>query len=194
MNFIPYILEQSETGERGYDIYSRLLHDRIILLTSEINDDVASLIISELLYLDSISSDDIYIYINSPGGSITSGLAIYDTINFISSKVNTVCVGLAASMASFILAAGTGLRYALPHSEIMIHQPYGGIEGVVSDIDIQAKRLIRTKNQMNRLLSILTNQNIEKIENDTERDYYMNADEALEYHIIDEIIKKKKDY
>ena len=145
MNFIPYILEQNEGGERGYDIYSRLLKDRIILLTGEINDNLASLIISELLYLDSLNKQDISLYINSPGGSITAGLAIYDTIHYISAKVNTICLGMAMSMGAFLLASTTGKRYALPHSEIMIHQPYGGMQGVVSDIDIQAKRLIKTK-------------------------------------------------
>ena len=148
MNYIPYILEQTEGGERGYDIYSRLLRDRIIILTGEINDQMAETIIAELLYLDSISNADICIYINSPGGSITSGLAIYDTIHYIKSKVNTLCLGMAASMAAFLLASATGKRMALPNSEIMIHQPYGGINGVVSDIDIQAKRLINIKRKI----------------------------------------------
>ncbi|MGM9968777.1 MAG: ATP-dependent Clp protease proteolytic subunit [Anaeroplasma sp.] len=192
MNYIPYILEQSDNGERGYDIYSRLLKDRIILLTGEINDDIASLIVSQLLYLDSVSNDDINIYINSPGGSITSGLAIYDTIHFINSKVNTVCIGMAASMAAFLLASTSGKRYALKHSEIMIHQPYGGMQGVVSDIDIQARRLLKTKEQMNQLLAIHTGQTIEKIEKDTERDYYMSASEALKYNIIDKILIKNE--
>ena len=193
MNYVPYILEQSDNGERGYDIYSRLLKDRIIILTGEINDDTSQLIVSELLYLDSISNEDIYIYINSPGGSITSGLAIYDTIHFIKSKVNTVCIGMAASMAAFILASTSGKRYALKHSEIMIHQPYGGMQGVVSDINIQAKRLLKTKDQMNKLLAKHTGQSIDKIEKDTERDYYMSALEALEYNIIDKIINKNED-
>lgn len=191
MNYIPYILEQNENGERGYDIYSRLLKDRIILLTGEINDDLASVIVSQLLYLDSINNDDIWIYINSPGGSITSGLAIYDTIAFINSKVNTVCIGMAMSMGAFLLASTTGKRYALPHSEIMIHQPYGGMQGVVTDIDIQTKRLLKTKKQMNELLAYHTKHSIEKIEYDTERDYYMSAKEALEYNIVDEILTKK---
>lgn len=191
MNYIPYILEQSENGERGYDIYSRLLKDRIILLSGEINDDISSVIVSQLLYLDSINNNPIWIYINSPGGSITSGLAIYDTINYISSKVNTICIGMAMSMAAFLLASTSGKRYALPHSEIMIHQPYGGMQGVVSDIDIQAKRLLKTKEQMNQLLANHTKQPIEKIEADTERDYYMSPKEALDYNIIDEILTKK---
>ena len=191
MNYIPYILEQSENGERGYDIYSRLLKDRIILLTGEINDDVAAIIVSELLYLDSINTDEIWLYINSPGGSITSGLAIYDTILFINSKVNTVCIGMAMSMGAFLLASTTGKRYALPHSEIMIHQPYGGMQGVVTDIDIQTKRLLKTKRQMNELLAKHTGHTLEKIEYDTERDYYMSSGEALEYNLIDEILERK---
>lgn len=188
MNFIPYVLEKSSSGERSYDIYSRLMQDRIILLIGEITDQTASIIISELLYLDSVSHDTIDIYISSPGGSITAGLAIFDTMRFIQSKVNTIVVGMAASMAAFLLASGTGKRKALPHAEVMIHQPYGGMEGVVSDIDIQAKRLLKTKAQMNALLAELCNQSIEKITHDTERDYYMSAQEALEYHIIDEIL------
>lgn len=192
MNFIPYILEQSDGGERGYDIYSRLLKDRIILLIGEIDDSLASLIISELLYLDSINNEDIALYINSPGGSITAGLAIYDTIHYINAKVNTICIGMAMSMGAFILASTTGKRYALPNSEIMIHQPYGGMQGVVSDIDIQAKRLIKTKEKLNTLLAKHTKQSIDKITNDTERDYYMDVNEALNYNLIDEIITNRK--
>lgn len=192
MNFIPYILDQSDGHERGYDIYSRLLKDRIILLNGEIDDQLASLIISELLYLDSVSNEDISLYINSPGGSITSGLAIYDTIHYINAKVNTICLGMAMSMGAFLLASTSGKRYALPNSEIMIHQPYGGMQGVVSDIDIQAKRLIRTKAKLNILLSIHTKQSLDKINNDTERDYYMDANEALNYNLIDEILTSKK--
>lgn len=190
MNYIPYVLEKTSNGERSYDIFSRLLQDRIILLTGEINDNVASIVVSELLYLDSLNSNDINIYISSPGGSIVSGLAIYDTINMINSKVNTIVIGMAASMAAFLLASGTGVRRALPNAEIMIHQPYGGMEGVASDIDIQAKRLLRTKERINQLLAIHCNKDINQIEKDTERDYYMNASEALNYHIIDEIITK----
>ena len=188
MNYIPYVLEKSSNGERSFDIYSRLLQDRIILLFGEINDHTSSLIVSQLLYLDSLNHDDIDIYISSPGGSITSGLAIYDTMNYIKSKVNTIVVGMAASMAAFLLASGTGKRKALPNSEIMIHQPYGGMQGVVSDIDIQAKRLLKTKAIMNSLLAKHCKQSIEKIANDTERDYYMSAQEALEYQQIDEIL------
>lgn len=188
MNFIPYVVEKSSNGERSFDIYSRLMQDRIILLIGEINDQTAGVMISELLYLDSISHEDIDIYISSPGGAITAGLAIFDTMHFIKSKVNTIVVGMAASMAAFLLASGTGKRKALPHAEVMIHQPYGGMEGVVSDIDIQAKRLLKTKDLMNYLLAELCNQSVEKIAHDTERDYYMSAKEALEYHIIDEIL------
>ena len=190
MNYIPYVLEKTSNGERSYDIFSRLLQDRIILLTGEINDNVSSIIVSELLYLDSLNSNDINIYISSPGGSIVSGLAIYDTINMINSKVNTIVIGMAASMAAFILASGTGKRKALPNAEIMIHQPYGGMEGVASDIDIQAKRLLRTKERINQLLALHCKKDIQQIEKDTERDYYMNAKEALDYNLIDEIIEK----
>lgn len=191
MNYVPYILEQTESGERGYDIYSRLLKDRIILLTGEINDDISSIIVSQLLYLDSVNTNDISLYINSPGGSITAGMAIYDTMHYINSKVNTICIGMAMSMGAFLLASATGVRYALPHSEIMIHQPYGGMQGVVSDIDIQAKRLIKTKKLMNELLAYHTKKDISIIECDTERDYYMSANDALEYNLIDKILEKK---
>ena len=190
MNYIPYVLEQNDQGERGYDIFSRLLKDRIILLVGEIDDNLSSLIISELLFLDSQDNGDISLYINSPGGSITAGLAIYDTIHYIKSKVNTICVGMAMSMAAFLLASTSGKRYALPHSEIMIHQPHGGMQGVVTDIDIQTKRLLKTKAQMNSLLAMHTNHTIDEITNDTERDFYMDSKEALNYGIIDEIITK----
>jgi len=188
MTYIPYVLEKSSNGERSYDIYSRLMQDRILLLVGEIDDHMSSVLISELLYLDSVNHEDIDIYISSPGGSITAGLAIFDTLHHIKSKVNTIVVGMAASMAAFLLASGTGKRMALPHAEVMIHQPYGGMQGVVSDIDIQAKRLLKTKALMNELLAELCHQSQEKIAHDTERDYYMSAKEALEYHIIDEIL------
>lgn len=188
MTYIPYVLEKSSNGERSYDIYSRLMQDRILLLVGEIDDHMSSVLISELLYLDSVNHEDIDIYISSPGGSITAGLAVFDTMHHIKSKVNTIVVGMAASMAAFLLASGTGKRMALPHAEVMIHQPYGGMQGVVSDIDIQAKRLLKTKALMNELLAKLCSQPIEKIAHDTERDYYMSAKEALEYHIIDEIL------
>lgn len=190
MNYTPYIIEQTEGGERGYDIYSRLLKDRIIFLVGEITEAMSPIIISQLLYLDSINNKDINIYINSPGGSISAGMAIYDTIHYIKSKVNTICVGEAMSMAAFLLASTSGKRCALKHAEIMIHQPYGGINGVVSDIDIQARRLLRTKALMNTLLSFHTKQPLEKIEHDTERDYFMTADDALSYNLIDKIITK----
>ena len=188
MNYIPYVLEKSSSGERSFDIYSRLLSDRIILLIGEIDDHMSSLLISQLLYLDSLNHEDIQIYISSPGGSITAGLAIYDTMHYIQAKVNTIVVGMAMSMAAFLLASGTGKRYALPHAEIMIHQPYGGMQGVVSDIDIQAKRLLKTKAQMNQMLAELCHQQNKKIAHDTERDYYMSAQEAKEYRLIDEIL------
>ena len=190
MNYVPYVLEKTSNGERSYDIFSRLLQDRIILLTGEINDNVSSIVISELLYLDSLNNNDINIYISSPGGSIVSGLAIYDTINMINSKVNTIVVGMAASMGAFILSSGTGKRIALPNAEIMIHQPYGGMEGVASDIDIMAKRLLKTKEKINQILANNCNKSIQEIEKDTERDHYMNAKEALDYKLIDEILEK----
>lgn len=192
MLFIPYVLEKGESSERAFDIYSRLLQDRIIILNGEIDDHQSSLIISQLLYLDSISSADISIYISSPGGSISAGMAIFDTMNYLRSKVNTICVGMAASMAAFLLAAGHK-RYALVHSEIMIHQPLGGISGQVTDIDIHTKRLLRIKQQMNTILADLTGQSLERIQMDTERDNFMTAKEALEYHLIDEILLEKKD-
>lgn len=194
MNYVPIVLEQTNNGERSYDIFSRLLNDRIIMLTGEINDQMASVIVSELLYLDSKSStEDIYIYINSPGGSINAGLAIYDTMNYISAPVSTICIGSAMSMGAFLLASGAkGKRFALENAEIMIHQPYGGMQGVVSDIDIHAKRLLRTKDHINKLLSSMTNQSMEKIRLDCERDNFMSSNEAKEYGLVDEVLKKKK--
>lgn len=192
MNYIPIVLEQTKSGERSFDIYSRLLNERIIILNGEIDDNLASLIVSELLYLDSISQDDIYLYINSPGGSINAGMAIYDTMNYILSDVSTICLGSAMSMGAFLLASGTkGKRYSLENSEIMIHQPFGGMQGVVSDINIHAKRLLKTKANMYKILSQLTNKDINKIEDDCERDNFMSAKEALEYGIIDDILKRK---
>ena len=186
---IPTIIEKTNQGERAYDIYSRLLKNRIILLSGEINDDVANVVIAELLYLDSLSNDDIQIYINSPGGSITSGMAIYDTMNFIKSDVVTTCVGMAASMAAFLLSCGKkGKRYCLPNSEVMIHQPLGGVEGQATEIDIVAKRIINIRKKLNMILAKNTNKSIKKIEKDTDRDYYMSALEALDYGIIDKII------
>ncbi len=186
---IPTVIEKSSMGERAYDIYSRLLKNRIILLSGEINDDTANIVIAELLYLDSLNNDDISLYINSPGGSITSGMAIYDTMNFIKSNVATTCVGMAASMAAFLLACGSkGKRYSLPNAEVMIHQPLGGVQGQATEIDIVAKRIINLKNKLNNILSANTKKSLKQIEKDTDRDYYMNANEALEYGIIDKIL------
>lgn len=192
MNYIPIVLEQSKNGERSYDIYSRLLKERIIFLSGEINDNISSLIVSELLYLDSISNEDIYLYINSPGGSINAGMAIYDTINYISSDVSTICIGSAMSMGAFLLACGTkGKRFSLPNSEIMIHQPYSGIEGVITDINIHTKRLIKTKESIYTILSQKTNKPYKQIEDDCERDNFMSAIEALNYGLIDSILTNK---
>ena len=189
MNYIPYILEQTEGGERGYDIYSRLLRDRIIILTGEINDQMAETIIAELLYLDSISNSDICIYINSPGGSITSGLAIYDTIHYIKSKVNTLCLGMAASMAAFLLSSGTkGKRYALPNSEIMIHQPLGGAQGQATEIKIAAERILKLRDKLNKYLSENTGKDLKTVEKDTDRDNFMSAEEAFKYGIVDKVL------
>jgi len=190
---IPTVIEKSSFGERAYDIYSRLLKNRIILLSGEINDETANIVIAELLYLDSINNNDISLYINSPGGSITSGMAIYDTMNFIKSDVSTTCVGIAASMAAFLLSCGTkGKRYCLPNSEVMIHQPLGGVNGQATEIDIVAKRILGLRKKINEILSKNSNKNIKQIEKDTERDFYMNAKEAKEYGIIDEIINQKE--
>ena len=192
MKFIPTVIEKSFEGEKVYDLYSRLLTDRIIFLSGEITDDIANIIISELLYLDSLNHDDIYIYINSPGGSVTAGLAIYDTMNFIKSDVNTIVVGMAASMAAFLLAAGCkGKRSALKNAEVMIHQPLGGAQGQATEIKIAAERILKIKKKLNKLLSNMTNQSLKKIERDTERDNYMNATDALNYGIIDKIIEEQ---
>ncbi|MBQ9023617.1 MAG: ATP-dependent Clp protease proteolytic subunit [Bacilli bacterium] len=191
MNLVPNVLEKTTNGERVYDLYSRLLQDRIIILSGEINDTMANIIVSELLYLDSISNDDINIYINSPGGSITSGMAIYDTMNYIKSDISTICIGMAASMAAFLLSSGKkGKRYALPNSEVMIHQPLGGASGQATEIKIAAQRILKLKDKLNKILASNTNQEIKTIENDTERDNFMDSSEALEYGIIDKILKK----
>lgn len=193
MNFIPNVLEKTNNSERVYDLYSRLLKDRIILLNGEIDDNLSNIIVAELLYLDSISNNDIQLYINSPGGSITSGMAIYDTMNFIKSDVSTICIGMAASMAAFLLSCGKkGKRYILPNSEVMIHQPLGGVTGQATEIKIAADRILKTKKKLNEILSKNTNQNIETIENDTERDHFMDSKEALNYGIVDEILDKSK--
>lgn len=191
MNLIPTIIEKNQLGERAYDIYSRLLKDRIIVLNGEIDDNTANIVVAELLYLDSLNSDDISLYINSPGGSITAGMAIYDTMNFIKSKVSTICVGMAASMAAFLLVAGEkGKRYILPNAEVMIHQPLGGVQGQATEIKIAAERILKLKKKLNMILSKRTGKSIETINNDTERDYFMDSDEALNYGIVDKILKK----
>jgi len=194
MSYIPMVVEQTGKGERSFDIYSRLLKERIIFLSDEVNDVTASLVVAQLLFLESEDPDkDIYLYINSPGGSITSGMAIYDTMNYIKSEVSTICIGMAASMGAFLLAAGQkGKRYALPNSEIMIHQPLGGFKGQATDIDIHAKRILKIKETLNEILSERTGQPIDKIKQDVERDYFMSADEAKEYGLVDEVIIKKK--
>lgn len=192
-NLVPYVIEQTSHGERSYDIFSRLLNDRIIMLSDEVNDATASLVVAQLLYLEGQDPDkDIHLYINSPGGSISAGMAIYDTMQFIKCDVSTICVGLAASMGSFLLAAGTkGKRLALPHSEIMIHQPLGGAKGQATDIKIQAEHILFIKNRMNALLSEMTGQPIEVIEQDTERDNWMTADDAVRYGLVDKVIAKR---
>lgn len=188
---IPTVIEKNNMGERAYDIYSRLLKNRIILLSGEIDDDVSNVIIAQLLYLDSISQEDISLYINSPGGSITSGMAIYDTMNFIKSDVSTTCVGMCASMAAFLLSCGTpGKRYCLPNSEVMIHQPLGGVKGQATEISIVAKRILALRTKLNTILSKNTKKDIKQIEQDTERDYYMTSSEALDYGIIDKILEQ----
>ena len=193
MSLVPMVIEQTNRGERSFDIYSRLLNDRIIFLGEEINDVTASLVVAQLLYLEAQDPEkDISLYINSPGGSITSGMAIYDTMNFIKCDVSTICIGMAASMASFLLAAGTkGKRIALPNSEILIHQPLGGMQGQASDIKIHADHILRIKDKMNRLLSQNTGQPIERVVADTDRDNYLTPEQALEYGLIDKVFDKR---
>lgn len=189
---VPMVVEQTNRGERSYDIYSRLLNDRIIFLADEVNDVTANLVVAQLLYLESVDPDkDIQLYINSPGGSITAGMAIYDTMNYVKCDVSTICIGMAASMGAFLLAAGQkGKRFALPNSEIMIHQPLGGFQGQAADIKIHAERIMKIKNDLNRILSEVTGQPLETIEKDTDRDNFMSAEEALKYGLIDKVIKK----
>ncbi len=191
---VPMVVEQTNRGERSYDIYSRLLKDRIIFLGSAIDDTVANLVIAQLLFLEAEDPDkDIALYINSPGGSISAGMAIYDTMQHIKADVSTICVGLAASMGAFLLAAGEkGKRFALPNAEIMIHQPSGGTQGQATDIEIHAKRIIKMRESLNRILSDRTGQSLERIEQDTERDYFMTTEEAVEYGIIDEVMGRPK--
>ena len=193
MSFVPYVVEQTSRGERSYDIFSRLLNDRIIMLSDEVNDATASLVVAQLLYLEGQDPDkDIHLYINSPGGSISAGMAIYDTMQYIKCDVSTICVGLAASMGSFLLAAGAkGKRLALPNSEIMIHQPLGGAKGQASDIKIQADHILFVRNRMNHLLSEMTGQPMDVIERDTDRDNWMTADDAVRYGIIDKVVEKR---
>ncbi|STQ85907.1 ATP-dependent Clp endopeptidase proteolytic subunit ClpP [Helicobacter muridarum] len=192
MNYIPYVIEKTGRGERSYDIYSRLLKDRIIMLSGEIDDSVASSIVAQLLFLEAEDTQkDVFLYINSPGGSVTSGFSIYDTMNYIKADVCTICVGQAASMGAFLLSCGAkGKRYALPHSRIMIHQPLGGARGQASDIEIQAKEILRLKDIINDILAKNTGQNIKKIIQDCERDFYMSADEAVKYGIIDSVMAR----
>lgn len=191
MSLVPYVIEQTNRGERSYDIFSRLLKDRIIFLGGEINDTVANLIVAQLLFCEVDDPDkDVMLYINSPGGSVTAGLAIYDTMQYIKPDVSTVCIGMAASMGSFLLAAGAkGKRKALPNSEVLIHQPLGGARGQASDIAIHAENILKTRDRLNRILSERTGQPLERIVKDTDRDHFMTAEEALEYGLIDEIIK-----
>ena len=193
MPLIPYVVEQTNRGERSYDIYSRLLKDRIIFLGGEIDDDVANTVVAQLLFLEMEDPDqDIYLYINSPGGSVTAGMAIYDTMQYIKPQVRTVCIGMAASMGAFLLMAGQkGKRCALPNSEVMIHQPLGGAQGQATDVAIRAEWLMRTKTKMIGMMADMTGQDVEKVRADCERDYFMTAQEALEYHIIDEIFEPR---
>lgn len=192
MSFIPMVVEQDGRGERGYDIYSRLLKDRIIFLGTPVNDVVANVIIAQLLFLAAQDAEkDISIYINSPGGSITAGMAIFDTMQFIKPDVSTICVGMAASMGAFLLAAGAkGKRYALPNSEVMIHQPLGGAEGQASDIEIRARRIIKMRDKLNLILAERTGQDLARIEKDTDRDYFMSAEEAKTYGLVDKVIER----
>jgi len=194
VSLVPIVIEQTNRGERSFDIYSRLLKDRIIMLGDEVNDITASLVVAQMLFLEADDPDkDIQLYINSPGGSITSGFAIYDTMQYVKPDVQTICIGMAASMGAFLLAAGTkGKRYALPNSEILIHQPLGGIRGQATDIKIHTEWLIRIKEKLNRILSEKTGQPLEKIERDVERDFFMSADEAKAYGIIDEVMERRK--
>jgi len=195
VNLIPMVVEQDGRGERAYDIYSRLLKDRIVFLGTAIDDNVANLIVAQMLYLEAENPDkEIFFYLNSPGGSVSAGMAIYDTMQYIKSPISTVCMGQAASMAAILLAAGEKKkRFALPHSRILIHQPLGGFQGQATDIDIQAREILRLKDELNNILSDLTGQPLSKIINDTDRDYFMSSEQAREYGLIDEIITRKPD-
>lgn len=192
MNYVPIVVEQSSRGERSYDIYSRLLKDRIVFVTGEIDDYMADLVIAQLLFLESEDPDkDIYIYINSPGGSVSAGMAIYDTMQYIKPDITTICMGMAASMASVLLTAGTkGKRFALPHARVMIHQPLGGAQGQATEIEIHAREILRIREEMNQVLAKHTGQSVEKIAADTERDHYMTSAEAKAYGLIDEVVER----
>lgn len=190
MGLVPMVVDKDGNGERSYDIYSRLLKNRIIILSGEINDESANSVVAQLLYLDSLNHDDISIYINSPGGSITSGMAIYDTMNFVKSDVSTICLGMAASMGAFLLSCGKkGKRRILPHAEVMIHQPLGGAQGQATEIKIAAERILKLKAKLNQILSENTGKPLKEVEKDTDRDYFLTAEEALDYGIVDTIIK-----
>ena len=194
MALIPYVIEQNSRGERSYDIYSRLLKDRIIFIGEEINDAVASTVVAQLLFLESEDpGKDIHMYINSPGGSVTAGMAIFDTMNYVKCDVSTTCIGMAASMGAFLLASGAkGKRYALPNAEVMIHQPMGGAQGQASEIEIAAEHILNTKKKLNEILADCTGQKLDVIEKDTDRDNWMSADEAKDYGLVDEVIKDRK--
>ena len=193
MNLIPIIVDKEQNGERSYDIFSKLLKERIIFISGEIDESLANSVVAQLLYLDSLNDNDIYLYINSPGGDVTAGMAIYDTMNYINSNVSTICIGLAASMGAFLLLSGEkGKRIALENSEIMIHQPLGGVKGQATEIKIAAEHILKIKKKLNTIISEKTKQNIKKVEKDTERDYFLNSKEALDYGIIDKILSKKE--
>lgn len=194
MALVPMVVEQTSRGERSYDIYSRLLNDRIIFLADEVNDTTASLVVAQMLYLEAQDPDkDIYFYINSPGGSISAGMSIYDTMNYIKCDVSTICIGMAASMGAFLLSSGAkGKRFALPNSEIMIHQPLGGMQGQASDIKIHADHILRIREKLNKILAAQTGKTLKTIEKDTERDNFMSAEEACEYGLIDKVLTKKE--
>ena len=192
MNLVPMIIDKELNGERSYDIFSRLLKNRIILLSGPIDDALANTIVAELLYLDSLNHEDIALYINSPGGAVTAGMAIFDTMNFIKSDDSTICIGMAASMAAFLLACGqSGKRYILPNAEVMIHQPLGGAQGQATEIKIAAEHILKIKKKLNTILAEKTGKSLRKVEQDTERDYYLSAEEAKEYGLIDQILKKE---
>ena len=192
MSLVPVVIDKEFDGERSYDIFSRLLKERIIFISGEINDSLANTVVASLLYLDSINHDDISIYINSPGGSVSAGFAIYDTMQFVASDVSTICIGMAASMGAFLLSSGTpGKRYSLPNADIMIHQPLGGAEGQASDIKIAADRIILLRKRLNKILAKNTKNSLRKIEKDTERDYYLDTEEAVLYGLIDKVIKNR---